>query len=108
MQLVQMQSVDFWKWRANPPSLRRALRCAIGVLSRAYLKTCHRLQIIDAENLKTPGSFVIVSNHSSHLDTLCLLAALPLARLPNAFAAAATDYFFTSVPRVLVAVLAVN
>src|SRR5207244_2862636 len=46
--------------------------------------------------------------HSSHLDTLCLLAALPLSQLERAFPAAATDYFFTSMPRLMIAVLAVN
>jgi 1-acyl-sn-glycerol-3-phosphate acyltransferase len=98
----------FWNWRVNPPSVRRWARCAIGLVLRAYLRVYHRLEIVGAERLAICGSFVIVSNHASHLDTLCLLAALPLARLPQAFAAAATDYFFTSVPRVLVAVLAVN
>src|SRR5438046_7277194 len=41
------------------------------------------------EALGLEESFVLVANHASHLDTLCLLAALPLAKLHRAFPAAA-------------------
>jgi 1-acyl-sn-glycerol-3-phosphate acyltransferase len=50
----------------------------------------------------------MVANHSSHLDTLCLLAALPLRKLHRAFPAAAADYFFQSVPRTFVATVVTN
>jgi len=42
-----------------------------------------------------------VSNHASHLDALCLLAGLPLRKLHETYPAAAADYFFTSVPRMV-------
>ncbi len=60
------------------------------------------------ENLRTNRSLVIVANHCSHLDTLCLLAALPLRKLHRAFPAAASDYFFQSVPRLWIAAVVVN
>jgi 1-acyl-sn-glycerol-3-phosphate acyltransferase len=53
-------------------------------------------------------SFVLIANHASHLDTLCLLAALPLSRLHHAFPAAARDYFCISAPRALFASVIVN
>src|SRR4029450_8364516 len=40
----------------------------------------------------------MVANHTSHLDALCLLSALPLRRLHQAFPAAAADYFFVNMP----------
>jgi 1-acyl-sn-glycerol-3-phosphate acyltransferase len=50
----------------------------------------------------------MVANHCSHLDTLCLLAAFPLRKLHRAFPAAASDYFFQSVPRLWIAAVVVN
>ena len=54
------------------------------------------------------SSFVLVANHSSHLDTLCLLAALPLRRLHRAFPVAAEDYFFRGLPRTWFAAVVMN
>lgn len=85
-----------------------ALRSAAAVLTRIWLKLYHRLEIAGAEHIPEAGSFVMVANHSSHLDTLCLLSALPLARLHQAFPAAAQDYFFTSVPRLAFSAIYVN
>jgi hypothetical protein len=42
------------------------------------------------------------------LDTVCLLSALPLAKVHRAFPAAASDYFFVSVPRLALAAIVVN
>ncbi len=83
-------------------------RSAAALLLRAWLRVYHRLQITGRENLPEEGSFIIVANHGSHLDTLCLLAALPLRKLHRAFPAAAKDYFFVSVPRLATAAIVVN
>ena len=75
---------------------------------RAWLRTYHRLHIAGRENLPADGSFVMISNHSSHLDGLCMLAALPLERLDRAYPAAADDYFFVSVPRIAASAILIN
>jgi 1-acyl-sn-glycerol-3-phosphate acyltransferase len=85
-----------------------ALRSLAALIVRGWLKVYHRLEIHGRENLPTAGSFVMVANHASHLDTLCLLAALPLQKLHRTFPAAAQDYFFVSVPRLAVAAIVVN
>src|SRR5437763_6017055 len=81
-------------------------RCALVI--RGLLRVYNRFEIVGHENLRTNRSLVIVANHCSHLDTLCLLAALPLRKLHRAFPAAASDYFFQSVPRLWIAAVIVN
>ena len=83
-------------------------RSLAALLIRAWLRAYHRFEIIGHEHLRSDASIVIVSNHCSHLDTLCLLAALPLRKLHRAFPAAAADYFFQSVPRTWIAAVVVN
>lgn len=84
------------------------LRSLAALLVGGWLRTYHRLEITGREHLPKDGSFVLVANHSSHLDALCLLAALPLRKLHRAFPAAAQDYFFVSAPRVAIAAVVVN
>ena len=92
----------------EPDMLVYGLRSLGALIIRALLRVYHRFEIIGHENLRTNRSLVIVANHCSHLDTLCLLAALPLRKLHRAFPAAASDYFFQSVPRLWAAAVLVN
>jgi hypothetical protein len=57
--------------------------------------------------LRIYNQFEIIG-HENHLDALCLLAALPLRKLHRAFPAAASDYFFRSVPRLWAAAILAN
>ncbi len=92
----------------EPDMLTYVLRSATAVVLRASLRIYHRLRVDGMENLPAVGSFVLVANHSSHLDALCLLSAVPLRRLHQTFPAAAADYFFVNLPRIALAVLVVN
>jgi len=92
----------------EPDMLVYGLRSVVALAIRGWLKTYHRLEISGREFLPAEGSYVIVANHASHLDTLCLLAALPLRKLHRAFPAAAEDYFFVALPRVAAAAIVVN
>ena len=92
----------------EPNILVYGVRALVALIIRSWLRIYHRFEIIGHENLRTNRSLVIVANHSSHLDTLCLLAALPLRKLHRAFPAAAADYFFQSVPLTLVAAVVTN
>ena len=92
----------------EPDMLQYALRSSAAMAVRTYLRLYHRFRIEGAEHLTGQGSFVMISNHCSHMDALCLLSALPLGRLHRAFPAAAADYFFVSLPRLVAAVLVVN
>lgn len=92
----------------EPDMLVYGIRSLVALIIRAWLRVYHRFEIIGHEHLRTNRSFVLVANHCSHLDTLCLLAALPLSKLHRAFPAAAADYFFQSVPRIWIASVVVN
>lgn len=81
----------------------------VGCLAiRAALKVWHRLEIVGRGHLPVGRPFVMVANHSSHLDAACLAAALPLRMLHRCHAAAAADYFFNSAFRRLAAVVLLN
>jgi 1-acyl-sn-glycerol-3-phosphate acyltransferase len=84
------------------------LRSLGALIIRGLLHIYNHFEIIGHQNLRTNRSLVIVANHCSHIDTLCLLAALPLRKLHRAFPAAASDYFFQSVPRLWAAAILVN
>ena len=62
--------------------------------ARSALRLTERIEIIGQGNLPVSVPFVMVANHSSHLDVLVLATALP-ARLRNhVFPLAAGDTFF--------------
>ena len=92
----------------EPDILVYGLRSLVALIIRGLLRIYHRFEIVGAENLRDDRSLVLVANHASHLDTVCLLAALPFRRLHRAFPAAAADYFFESVPRTWIASVVVN
>ena len=92
----------------EPNVLVYGLRSLGALIIRGLLRIYNRFEIIGHQNLRTNRSLVIVANHCSHLDTVCLLAALPVQKLHRAFPAAASDYFFQSVPRLWAAAILVN
>ena len=92
----------------EPDMLVYGLRSFCALIIRALLRVYNRFEIVGQQNLRTNRSLVIVANHCSHLDTLCLLAALPLKKLHCAFPAAASDYFFQRIPRLWAAAVLVN
>ena len=101
-------------WRYEPardlglPSRQRvqSLRREVGLagacsclawrwLTRVYLFAAHRLDIRGRENLPLEPPFVLVANHSSHLDAIALATAMPVRHVGRVFPIAAGDTFFT-------------
>src|SRR4051812_37769499 len=60
-------------------------------LTRAYLRVYHRLRVEGAENLPNALPFVLVANHSSHLDAPALAATMPRRLCGHVFSIAAGD-----------------
>jgi 1-acyl-sn-glycerol-3-phosphate acyltransferase len=92
----------------EPDMLTYALRSSAALALRAWLRAYHRLRIEGRRNLPAEGSYVLIANHTSHLDSLALLSVLPLRKLHRAFPAAAQDYFFTRLSRLAVSAVVAN
>lgn len=89
--------------RFDPAAARSPISIALNagamIFSRAYLKVYHRYTIEGREHLPTDTPYVLVANHSSHLDHMCLRNALPLSIRVRTHPLAAGDVFFTSAVR---------
>jgi 1-acyl-sn-glycerol-3-phosphate acyltransferase len=81
----------------------------LGMLLLKAIFACYfRLRILGRERIPVSGPFVLVANHSSHLDAVALACALPVRQWNHAYAAAAQDYFFRGFFRSLIAVWFTN
>lgn len=92
----------------QPHMFMYVLRSCVALLLRAWMRLYHRMRIVGRDNLPQAGSFIMVCNHTSHLDTLALLCAVPLRRIHQTFPAAAADYFFSSLPRSAISAILIN
>jgi 1-acyl-sn-glycerol-3-phosphate acyltransferase len=92
----------------EPRMLSYAIRTITALLLRGWMRTYHRMQVKGRDNLPDTGSYILVCNHTSHLDTLCLLCSVPLRQIHQTFPAAAADYFFSSLPRSAVSAILIN
>lgn len=92
----------------EPDMLVYAMRIVANFCIRVAMRVYHRLEVIGRENLPAEGSFVMVANHSSHLDAAALLGAVPMKKVNHAFPAAAADYFFTNLPKLAFSAVVIN
>ncbi len=99
------------------PGIRRyssRLHAAIRrVTQRGILKSLAwgalKVEIEGEENLKgLTGSYVVVANHTSHLDATLIVCGIPLEVGQNLSTGVAADYFFTKWYRKLFVVLTFN
>ncbi|MFC1826601.1 lysophospholipid acyltransferase family protein [Thermodesulfobacteriota bacterium] len=65
-------------------------------LLRCYLFTFQRMRVKGKNLLPDTGPFILISNHSSHLDVLALCAVLSKSSRDQARPLAAADTFFTN------------
>jgi len=75
---------------------------------RGYLRLYHRLEIVGTEHLPAQPPFVLVGNHSSHLDALTLAAGLPWRLRQSVFPIAAGDVFFETPAAAFFAAMMLN
>lgn len=84
------------------------VRIVWNLFLRLFLKLYFRISFLGKENLPKNQNFILVANHSSHLDTICLMAGLPLKKINKIYSAAAKDYFFSTFFRSLFSTIFVN
>jgi 1-acyl-sn-glycerol-3-phosphate acyltransferase len=78
------------------------------LLVRTYLRGYHRLSMTGRENLPGKAPFVMIGNHSSHLDALALASALPWRLRRFTFPIAAGDVFFETAAASFFAAMLLN
>lgn len=74
--------------------LRHVVQAAFSaLLLRPFVTLFIGLRVYGREHLPERGPFILVANHSSHLDTAALLSLFPISRLKGIRPCAAADYF---------------
>lgn len=68
-------------------------RCA----ARLYFRLWHRLDVVGREHLPAAPPYLVIANHTSHLDAPAIGCALPLRHAGRTHALAAGEVFFDSV-----------
>jgi 1-acyl-sn-glycerol-3-phosphate acyltransferase len=75
-------------------SARHVVQAAFAaLLLRPFLEVFIGLRVSGREHLPERDPFILVANHSSHLDTAALLNLFPIGRLRRIRPCAAADYF---------------
>jgi 1-acyl-sn-glycerol-3-phosphate acyltransferase len=77
-------------------------------LVKAYLTLYHRLSVEGKENLPSAPPFVLIANHTSHLDSLTLAAVLSCKWCDHVFPVAAGDVFFETPVRSIFSAQMIN
>jgi len=75
---------------------------------KLYMKICHRFRVEGQGHLPKNPPFVMVANHSSHLDVAALMLSLPIKHREVTFPLAAADHFFKDAPLAAFISFAVN
>lgn len=79
-----------WAWHR---ALRRFTQ---RVLLRGFINSLVRIEVEGTENVDgVEGPFILVANHSSHLDAPVLISSLPYSLTKNLATAVAADYFYS-------------
>jgi 1-acyl-sn-glycerol-3-phosphate acyltransferase len=92
---VGLRPFERWRSLAREAGLvEAAVHLGWTAACAGYLKVGHRFRVEGREHLPATPPYVVVANHSSHLDALALSVALRRGHAGCAFPIAAGDTFF--------------
>lgn len=94
--------------RREPGFFNFLSHAAAEAFFRVYFKVYHRLKVEGREHLPRGTPFVVISNHTSHLDALALKAALPIKTAVYTYPVAAGDVFFDNVASSVITAAFIN
>ena len=110
--------VDTWQYeplQSLPPDalatnswLMNAIRDQVYGWLQRWLRRRFDFQVQGDEVFQRVSQFILITNHTSHLDTICLLAVLPSVQRNRCYSAAAEDYFYTHIFKEQIARLLAN
>lgn len=110
--------VDDWRYEplqslpadalATNSWLMNAMRDQVYRGLQRWLRRRFNFQVQGDEVFQRVSQFILIVNHASHLDTICLLAALPPHQRNRCYSAAAEDYFYTHIFKEQIARLLAN
>ena len=114
----QIQETPALEWEYAPPPtpydlirdsiIIRLTRLCTHFFIRLFLRYYNNLRVFGRENVDNNWPCIITPNHSSHLDTSTVFAALPMSHINNIFTLAAKDYFFNNPAVTFIARLIAN
>lgn len=88
--------------------LMNAMRNQCYRFIQRWLRRQFDFQVQGASAFQHAAQFILVANHSSHLDTICLLATLSPPLRNRCYSAAAEDYFYSHLFKAQIARLLAN
>ena len=69
------------------------LRLLYGVICRSVLRFFFHVKFYQRKQLRDKKQFIIIANHTSHMDTICLLSSMPENKIVKVKPVAAQDFF---------------
>jgi 1-acyl-sn-glycerol-3-phosphate acyltransferase len=94
--------------RREPGLIETVGQRIAGTLVSCHLRVWHRFAVTGREHLPQTAPFVLVANHTSHIDALALTSMLPWRLRREAHPLAAGDVFFETPARALLSSLLMN
>ncbi len=82
--------------RREPGLFETAGHLAWRLTTKAFFTTYHRLSVAAESPIPEEPPFVMIANHTSHLDALVLASVLPCRLCDRVFPVAAGDVFFNT------------